>query len=368
MRFNKSLKRPLNFISSVLAYEYSKEDILSLFKELYPFEWNVIVQRYKNYKDKDKFLVKVKKKTRYIPEQPEEFFFNLEKVKHILSTGSKRRHRDNFDETNQREALKILRKKRKNIILKRNTKINKSLEKVQVIEPYFIDIFISSYHKKGTTTKDKIEILKELKKYKCEKSLVFFYKLNDSERNNQLRNMAFKYLQDTGNYVKLRKKFKGKTKSYMTEKDNFFMKPKDLVEKIKTDSIQNQKEFDFFISHSYKDNNIIVKIKEELNHLNYTIYCDWMSDNDFLRRSLASDYTKIVLKKRIEQSRNIIFVRTENTNDSKNNLLSEWVQMELDYSIELDKKILCIDLLNDGQCKFELMNYDKENNTLNITK
>jgi len=39
--------------------------------------------------------------------------------------------------------------------------------------------------------------------------------------------MAFKYLQRTGHYVKLRKKFKGKQKSYTIETDDFFMKPED---------------------------------------------------------------------------------------------------------------------------------------------
>lgn len=55
MRFNKSLKIPLHNIKSILPYNYSKYDILDFFKELYPYEWNIIKQRYKQYKAKDNF-------------------------------------------------------------------------------------------------------------------------------------------------------------------------------------------------------------------------------------------------------------------------------------------------------------------------
>lgn len=62
MRFNKSLKRPLSLISEVLPYDYDFTDILALFKELYPFEWKTIEQRYNVYSQKDKYLKSVGKK------------------------------------------------------------------------------------------------------------------------------------------------------------------------------------------------------------------------------------------------------------------------------------------------------------------
>jgi len=104
MRFNKSLKIPLNLIQKILPIDYTKEDILKLFKELYPFEWETINQRYKNYQAKDKHLVKVGKKKRYYPEPPEKYFYNLQKVKHMLSEGMKLKYKNNFDETKQKEA------------------------------------------------------------------------------------------------------------------------------------------------------------------------------------------------------------------------------------------------------------------------
>lgn len=62
VRFNKSLKKPLDSIKSVLPLNYNKYDILNLFKELYPYEWNIIKERYKQYKSKDIFLAKNGKK------------------------------------------------------------------------------------------------------------------------------------------------------------------------------------------------------------------------------------------------------------------------------------------------------------------
>ena len=83
---------------------------------------------------------------------------------------------------------------------------------------------ISAYHKKGNTIEDKLEIFKEIQKFDCDRATQFFYKLNDSERNNQIRNMAFQHLQNTGHYVKLRKNFKGKKKIYMEDYVYTFLK------------------------------------------------------------------------------------------------------------------------------------------------
>ena len=115
-----------------------------------------------------------------------------------------------------------------------------------------------------------------------------------------------------------------------------------------------KKSFDYFISHSFMDNNLVMIIKKHFNQLNYHIYCDWLSDTDFLKRKYAGEYTKIILKKRIEQSKKILFLRTNNTQDEMNNYFSEWVQMEIEYANKLNKEIECIDLKNNGCCEFKI--------------
>ena len=358
IRFNKSLKILLHTIKSILPYNYNKYDILDFFKELYPYEWNIIEQRYKQYKEKDDFLIKVGKKSRYKPTLPLFYLFELQKVKHILSEGQKKLHQQNFNEEERLETLKIIREKTKLRMLKINKKIDSAKELVQEVEPLYLDIFIQTYHQKGITTEEKMEIAKELQKYECEKSTEFFQKLNDSEKNSQIRILAFKHLQTIGKYVKLRQGFKGKKKNYMTERTTFYMKPLDLLERIENDSIQNKKSFDYFISHSFLDNKLVKELVKEMNKLNLHIYCDWFNDTDFLKRKYASKYTRIILKKRIEQSKKVLFVKTLNTNNESNHFFSKWVKMEILYANKLGKKIECIDLINNGKCELKAFEYN----------
>lgn len=310
IRINKRLSGVLRQIIEVLPYNYNSNTILELFKELYPFEWQDLNQRYQQYKKKDVFLLKQGKKIRYEPDPPDKHIFNLPMVKNILSKTRIARHKTNFDEQGSLKKLDKLKAKRTSAINSRIEKIEKANELIQNVEPLYIDAFITAYHQKGITTEGKLEIFKELQKYNSDKTGDFFYKLNDSERNNQIRDMAFKHLQSTGNYVKLRKNFKGKKNAYMTERSQFIMTPLDLLNRIERNNVQNLKVFDVFISHSFKDSTVIKNIIKAFNKHSVNIYCDWTSDSDFLKRELISDYTKVVLKKRLEQSKNLVFVKT----------------------------------------------------------
>lgn len=357
MRINKKTTQILRRISDVLPYNYNEDTLLALFQELYPHEWEKLNQRYQQYKKKDEFLSKNGKKIRYTPDSPRVHFLNLPKVKHMLSKGMIAKHKANFDKLGYQEKFDSFKAKRQNTIKSRSDKIAKANELIQKVEPLYIDAFIAAYHKRGISIDGKMEIFKELQKYKSRKVLELFYKLNDSERNNQIRNMAFKHLQVTGNYVKLRKNFKGK-KYFMTEKTQFFMTPIDLLKRIESNNIQNKKVYDVFISHSYKDTDIIKKIIKALNKHSLNIYCDWTSDNDFLKRELVSDYTKVVLKKRIAQSNNVVFVKTQNS------LESDWVNFELDYSRDLGKNILCINLTDEEEVRFKELDYNAEHESV----
>ena len=207
-----------------------------------------------------------------------------------------------------------------------------------------------------------MEIVKELQKYESDEILRFFYKLNDSERNAQIRIIAFRHLQDLGKYVKVRENFKGKKKSYMLEKIDFDKKPSDLFDRIKQDSIQNKKTFDYFISHSYKDIEIINVLIGKLNKAKLHLYCDWMADSDFLKRAYVSKFTREVLKRRIEQSKRVLFVKTKNTVSDTDNILSRWVKIEILYAKKLRKEIQCLNLYdNDKMFDVEVENFIQSN-------
>ena len=343
IRFAKRLRRPLELVVETLKPGYTENDLLQAFKDYYPFEWEEICERWKNYSEKDEFLKQKKGMTRYNPLKPEEYFFSLMKVKYFLSKEFRERHKQNYSEqlrVTKAEALKLKREER---IKKRQQRIEMYTEDLQQVDPGFIDALIYAYHDRHNSINDKMEIFKEIQKYDCEKSRQFFWKLNDSERNNQIRNLAFEHLQKSGHYVKLRKGFKGKKKTYQIERSTFEGTPQALAKKLQDDrSVQGLKHYDVFISHSSRDKNYVRKVVEEANAIGLNCYVDWTADNDFLKRSMVSEYTKEVLKVRMKQSQKLLYLSSDISRSS------QWVSFELDYYKNyLQREILMIIL--DGE-------------------
>ena len=343
IRFAKRLRRPLELVVETLKPGYTENDLLQAFKDYYPFEWEEICERWKIYSEKDKFLKQKKGKTRYNPLKPEEYFFSLMKVKYLLSKEFRERHKQNYSEqlrVTKAEALKL---KREGRIKKRQQRIEMYTEDLQQVDPGFIDALIYAYHDRHNSINDKMEIFKEIQKYDCEKSRQFFWKLNDSERNNQIRNLAFEHLQKSGHYVKLRKGFKGKKKTYQIERSTFEGTPQALAKKLQDDrSVQGLKHYDVFISHSSRDKDYVRQVVEEANAIGLNCYVDWTADNDFLKRSMVSEYTKEVLKVRMKQSQKLLYLSSDISRSS------QWVSFELDYYKNyLQREILMIIL--DGE-------------------
>ena len=77
-------------------------------------------------------------------------------------------------------------------------------------------------------------------------------------------------------------------------------------------------------------------------HLNFlkcnnkNIYCDWISDDDYLKRHLLCEATLSVLEHRLKQSDSLIFVESDS---SKNSI---WCKYELNYFLSLNKPIYTI--------------------------
>lgn len=67
------------------------------------------------------------------------------------------------------------------------------------------------------------------------------------------------------------------------------------------------------------------------------MFCDWINDSDYLKRSLVCESTLKVIEWRLQQSEAIIFVRSEKS------VNSIWCQYELNYFNELGKPIYYID-------------------------
>lgn len=336
IKYKKSFRGPILKVMKTMAYEYAPEALLQNFQKFYPKKWKELNDRYKQYQGLDDFLVKSGKKRRYKHLSPPNFFKSLPIVKSVCSDNYKQQRQATFNEESMAQAEESM------------TNTIKSPQPspllTQEVDPYYLEVYIAAYHKSGSTHSEKLEIISELRKFNTERTQLFFQKLNSSERNNHIRNIAFKHLQELGAFVRKRKGFKGKKKQYHLEKVNFKVTPQDLAELLSSNSLQSTKTFDCFVSHSYKDSPLITDLKKQLNKHDIHIYYDWSSDNDFLKRELTSEFTEIVLKERIKQSRRVIFVQTNHSVSESLKVKSPWVQMELDYAVEVGKEVYCLNL------------------------
>ncbi|WP_213534464.1 toll/interleukin-1 receptor domain-containing protein [Paenibacillus sp. J45TS6] len=342
-------------ISLVLPKEYDLETIVSLIKRYYPFEWQILNEKYKYYCAKDKKLKVLGKKVRFAMMEPILLVESLDITKKLLSKEYIDSYRNSFIIEVKILAEDDFKKERDPKIRKRQEKITKAKIKAQEVEPLFLDELMGLYDRKSTSQKDRIYILKELQKYYCTKVIDFFKRKVESEYNRQLREMAFYHLQELGHLAVLRKqkymRIPSKNKKrreilrnvYANERFNIKEIPEELEYRIQNSKEQKIKTYDYFISHSSADFKEIQHLIVELNKSKRNVYCDWVNDNDYLKRNLVGLATRTVIEKRIEQSKAIIFVKSEHS------MQSLWVKYELNYALELNKPIYEIkkkDILN----------------------
>lgn len=346
----KSISQSLIKISEILPQNYCRQDLVNAYIKYYPFEWQKLVERQQNYKQKDTFLLSNKKKKRYNPETEYGFFFALPKVKQMLSEGMKTKYSNNFDE--ESVSTKRIDFEHKRMIANEKTisRITEAKINSQNVTPAYLKYYIKEYHKRGITTEEKLIIVTELSKFDTEEVTIFFRKLNDSERNDMIRRISYEHLVDFGHYVKLRKRFKGKKKAYQTEKVSLEnVKPEDLYSRLKSHAVNSKQGYDYFISHSSKDKKRVREVISKLNLKGKICYCDWSIDDIFLKRENANNYTRDVLKVRMQQSNKLLLIR------SKNSVQSEWVEFELNYFEQLGKPIYEINHIDNATAVYPIL-------------
>ena len=195
IRIYKQMTNQLNSIKRILPEIYDGNILFDLYVEYFYSTIQMLDERYKYYRSKDIFLRSVGKKQRYKILNSKDFFFSSQKVKHMLSYGQRLQHKQQYREECKTDSLIKLEQKL-NKSLSKNLILTQKNEYIQNIEPIYIEVFIKIYHKSNHL--EKILIFNELKKFNNDKTITFFYKINDSERNNQIRRMAFQHLQSLG--------------------------------------------------------------------------------------------------------------------------------------------------------------------------
>ena len=352
--------KELSTIRDILPIHYGINDIISMLKQFYPYEWQGVEHKYRYYNKKDDFLKKHKGRTRYNMESPEALLWKVNLVKVIMNNEYREQYDENYSEEAVEKARKELYDKRKGNIEKIRNKIEKAKLKTQQVTPEFLDQLIGLYERKNTSQKDRMYILLELKRYYNEKIIQFFFKLNDTELNEQLRWEAFYHLQSfnyqprarSQKYMQIRtenmKRREYLKNEYINERYTIPLTPEELEYRIVNSKEQAIKTYDYFISHSSKDKDLVQQLIIEENKINKNIFCDWISDVDYLKRHLVCEATLKVIEFRLKQSKSLIFVVSESSKKSV------WCKYELNYFHELNKPIFTITIKDIENGVFDL--------------
>jgi len=123
-------------------------------------------------------------------------------------------------------------------------------------------------------------------------------------------------------------------------KNTFLTESYDYIAKYESKSantiyVSSYDRFDIFLSHSYKDKDIIPALKKELESMGYTVYVDWITDKLLSREEVTKETAK-VLQKRMQQSECLFFATSENSPNSK------WMPWELGYFDGIKNKRVAI--------------------------
>jgi hypothetical protein len=97
--------------------------------------------------------------------------------------------------------------------------------------------------------------------------------------------------------------------------------------------------FDVFLSHSFKDADVILGLKRELEDFKFSVYVDWIVDKE-LERSMVTKDTAHLLRLRMQHCACLIFGTSENSPGSK------WMPWELGYFDALKSKVAILPVTN----------------------
>ena len=338
----------LRCIRKVLPQTYSHEDIVDALKLYYPHEWFSVEMKYLYYTKKDKYLVNRFGKARYNMAPAEQLLQQTKQYQFLMSIDTKNQYSKDFSEESLAAERQALWAKRGSKIQAINEKIDRAKSKVQQVTPAYINQLIGLYERKNTSQKDRVYILTELKKYYSPEIIQFFYKLNDTELNKQLRWDAFYHLQSFNYHPRARrqkymqvhtnnKKRRDYLKDvYPNETSSIIQTPDELEYRINNSKEQKLKKYDFFISHSYKDSELVQKLIEHENRNGNDVFCDWINDSDYLKRHLLCSATLSIIEKRLDQSKALLYLHSENSS------ASVWCKYELNYFHALGRPIYTI--------------------------
>lgn len=336
--FQKTLKKPLTNVASMMPVGFSDLMFYSEFKNLYSYIWEDICDKYKEYNRMDKGLVRKGFPKRYYFPSPNNY---LKKISAPQINKIRKLHLSPsfiIDEEKRKTIRKKLQKECIQKVINRNIKLQENLQYIQLTTPeysnYYIDTYFKSKKSNPTDVDTRYAVLMEASKYKSPATIKFLHRVNASERNFNLRHFAFLTLQKFGvKEVRLRKNQKGNKRLGDIATPLKIETPDDLLNFIYNSQLEQAKMYDLFLSHSSLDSVLLLEMKAILNSDDINVYVDWVCDRNSLKRELTNVNTAKVIIERLNSSKALLYIHTSSSFNSK------WTPWELGYFHALKNKI-----------------------------
>ena len=314
-----NLKKAADKVLEVLPVNYSFDDFINSFRQCFSYKWDDVVA-YCEEKKRDYYRRKKKNLRTVDYFTPKNFI-----LKHV----NLKRKTSKLSEEERQLVKDVLIKKSKEIQFKRNAKLKANLVYVQEVCPSYVKELIKSYFKiRRENTLDinaRYLILLEASQFKCKETIDFLHKISACEKNNDLRLMAFYSLQRMGEHPWLGRTRKGRKRLSQLKPINVEKNPTELLHLLYSHQHLVYQQFDVFLSHSSLDIKELLNLKAKLNRQNLTVYIDWVNDRVVLNRENQNEDTWLALELRMDQSKSLLFVMTDNS------IQSPYTKREVEY-------------------------------------
>lgn len=324
----KKLKKPFKQVKALSI----GQSPIELFKYCYPNLWRDVCEYHEAMIKWNASRAKKNLSRVYEYDSPEQFLESHSGVKADASIVSGKM---------QEEICVIIESIRKQSLAKLNSREAKDTEReryIQHTQPLYVVQHIKAYYNTRRMYPEDIDtrylIVHELAKYKCDDTIKFLIGLVRCEKNLPLQHYAWQKLNELGVTGVHKGRRKGKKKMTHTKRFVPIHTPQDLLKAIYNSPLEHMKHYDLFLSHSYKDKDKLIELKDSLNAMGLNVYMDWVNDKDELKRDLTCAETAKVITERIKASKAILYVHTNASLNSK------WTPWELGFASALNKPIL----------------------------
>ena len=324
LEFWRKIKKSVKLVKSLSA----GGDIGDTFKYSFPNLWEDVCDFHKEMVNWNRQRVAKHLKAVYPYRSPEQFLAIKSANVGVIQ----------LSVPNKNEYIQSIRRSSLAKLEKRRGKTQQRERYKQHVKPTYAVSHIRAYYQTRKHAPQDIDsrylIIHELAKFKCEETITFLKRLVQCEKNVHLQHYAWECLNRLGVTGVHKGRRSGKKKMSYAKDFRVISTPHDLLKAIYNSQLEQMKHYDLFLSHSYRDKDKLIELKNTLNALGLNVYMDWVNDKDELIRTLTSKDTAIVITERIKASKAILYVHTNSSMNSK------WTPWELGFAYAIGKPVL----------------------------